>query len=97
MKDIVYYNQLYDLYMELLTDKQKIYYECYYFDDLSLSEIAEKFNISRNAVFKQVQIVENKLKEFETKLELLKKKEELNNIIDLIDDVSIKNKLEELF
>ena len=32
--------ELYDLYFELLTDKQKEYFEEYYFDDLSIGEIA---------------------------------------------------------
>ncbi len=97
MKDLVYLNQLYDLYMELLTDKQKLYYECYYFDDLSLSEIGDNYNISRNAVYKVIQIVESKLKEFEDKLGLYKKKIELEEISKLISDDNIKIRLEELF
>ena len=36
-------NELYDTYQELLTSKQKVYFELYYQDDLSLSEIAEQF------------------------------------------------------
>ena len=32
--------ELYDLYYELLTDKQKDYFEEYYFIDLSITEIA---------------------------------------------------------
>ena len=37
MEDIVYYNELYDLYGELLTDKQRKYFEDYYFYNLSFS------------------------------------------------------------
>ena len=37
---------LYDLYYNLLTDKQRDYFEEYYFSDLSISEIAINFDIS---------------------------------------------------
>ena len=35
MEDVVYFNELYDLYGDLLTDKQKEYFEEYYFNNLS--------------------------------------------------------------
>ena len=41
---------LYDSYGCLLTDKQKAYFEEYYFDDLSFSEIASNHGISRTGV-----------------------------------------------
>ena len=50
MEEIVYYSELYDLYKKLLTDKQQEYFEEYYFNNLSLSEISNDFDISRNAV-----------------------------------------------
>ena len=34
--------KLYDLYQDLLTDKQRLYFEDYYFEDFSLAEIAEE-------------------------------------------------------
>ena len=70
MEEYVYYNNLYDCYYKLLTDKQKKYFEDYYFSNLSLGEIAENYNVSRNAVYKQIQITINKLKEYEEKLQL---------------------------
>ena len=48
-----YLIELYDLYQRLLTEKQQMYFESYYFLDLSLSEIAENYNISRNGVYDQ--------------------------------------------
>ena len=97
MEDVVYYNELYDLYGELLTDKQRKYFEDYYFDNLSFSEMAENYDISRNAAFKQLHIVIDKLEEYEKKLKLLDKKKRLNEIIEKINDKEIKDKLEELF
>ncbi len=64
---------LYDLYGSLLTDKQKAYFEDYYFMDLSLSEIAENYNISRNGVFDQLKRVNLVLENYEEKLKLAEK------------------------
>ena len=86
MEEYVYYNNLYDCYYKLLTDKQKKYFEDYYFSNLSLGEIAENYNVSRNAVYKQIQITINKLKEYEEKLQLFEKKTILESVINSIND-----------
>ena len=65
MDELVYYNDLYDLYKNLLTDKQREYFEDYYFNNLSLSEISENYDISRNAVSKQLSVIRDKLDEYE--------------------------------
>ena len=74
MEDLVYYNDLYDIYSLLLTDKQREYFEEYYFNNLSFSEMAENYNVSRNAIFKQIKITKEKLDEFEEALCLYKKR-----------------------
>ena len=51
-EEIVYYNNLYDYYGELLTEKQRKYFEDYYFSNLSFKEMSENYGISRNAAFK---------------------------------------------
>lgn len=94
MEDVVYYNDLYDLYGSLLTEKQKNYFEDYYFHNLSFSEIAENYHISRNAAFKQIHIVTMKLEEYEGKLQLLKKRSQLVEIAKEVENVSLKEKLE---
>ena len=96
MKEVIYYNNLYDLYGDLLTDKQKKYFEDYYFNNLSFSEMAENYNVSRNAIFKQLHIVTDKLEKYESKLKLLEKREKLLKVIDSIDDKKLKGKLEDL-
>ncbi len=86
MDRVVYLNLLYDLYKELFTEKQQMYFEAYYFENLSLGEIAENNDVSRNAVHNQIKIMEEKLIELEDKLQLNKKREliakKLKNKID---------------
>ncbi len=96
MEDYIYYGELYDLYQQLLTDKQRAYFEDYYFQNLSLGEMAENYQVSRNAIFKQLHIVTDKLKEYEEKLQLLEKRKQLEEISQSIDNLDIKKKLEEL-
>ncbi len=96
MEDVIYYNELYDLYFSLLTDKQRQYFEDYYFQNLSFSEMAENYNVSRNAIFKQLKITKEKLEEFEDKLCLFEKRNKLLSLSKKIDDKYISKELEEL-
>lgn len=96
MDERIYLIDLYDIYGELLDDKKKEYFESYYFDNLSLGEISENLGISRNAVHKQLKVVEEHLRFYEEKLELYSKRKELKDIISKIDDNSLKEKLENL-
>ena len=63
-----HYINLFDIYKELLTDKQQEYFTLHYFDDLSFAEIAIEKNVSRNAVFDQIKKVLVILEEYENKL-----------------------------
>lgn len=82
MEKFVYLNNLYDCYRELLTDKQKMYFEDYYFNNLSLSEVAENYKVSRNAVHNQLKIIEDKLKEFDDELHLLNRKKRIIKLLE---------------
>jgi predicted DNA-binding protein YlxM (UPF0122 family) len=88
---------LYDFYSELLTDKQKEYFEDYYFSNLSLGEIAENTGLSRNAIHKNIKNVEDKLLFYEKKMELYKKKLLLEDIIKGIDNKSVVEKIQNLY
>lgn len=96
MEEQEYIIILYDYYSELFSDKQKKYFEDYYFDNLSLSEISENEDISRNAVHKSIKSVVSKLYEYEDKLKLYDKEKKIRKIIEEIDDEKIKNKLENI-
>lgn len=88
---------LYDYYGELLNEDNKKYFEDYYFDNLSLSEIAENSDISRNAVHKHIKSTESKLIFYEEKLKLHEKDKKIKAVIRKIDDNKIKNELERIF
>lgn len=87
---------LYDYYGELFNDKQREYFEWYYFDNLSLSEIALNVSKSRNAVHKGIKNVCDKLYQYEKILGLYDKSERLKEIINDIDDEKIVCRLEKL-
>ena len=95
MDKVIYLTNLFDYYGELLTNKQQTYFKDYYFGNLTLSEIAENENISRNAVHKQIKEAENKLKHYEN---ILMQYQNSLKIKEIIKDLNpeIKNKIEEL-
>lgn len=86
MEQNIYLTNLYDYYGELLTDKQKEYFEYYYMENLSLSEISENYNVSRNAVHKQIKDVENKLLFYESKLKLSEKSKRIEELLNGVDE-----------
>lgn len=93
MENFVYLNNLYDIYKELLTQKQQDYFKDYYQNDLTLSEIAENNDVSRNAVHKQLKETIKNLENYEEKLKILEKKEK---ILDLIKEEKLKSKIERI-
>lgn len=58
-------NALFDFYEPLLTEKQMTYIALYYRDDYSLGEIAENFEVSRQAVYDNIKRTEKILEEYE--------------------------------
>ena len=63
---------LWQIYGKLLTEKQYDYINDYYNNDLSLSEIAENYGITRQAARDNIKKGENKLFEYEEKLGIMK-------------------------
>lgn len=88
---------LYDIYGELLNDKQRECFEDYYFNNLSLGEISENILLSRNAIYKNIKTSSDKLYFYEDKLGLFKNRDKLYEIVDKIDDEDIKNRIKELY
>lgn len=83
-------NQLFDIYESLFTEHQVQIFQSYYQDDLSLKEIAEDFNISRNAVHDLLKRVEVMLEDYEAKLHLLDKINEIENLLENQEEIKEK-------
>lgn len=88
-------NILFDYYGDLLTDKQQEFFKDYYFDNLTLQEIADNNGISRNAVHKTLNIINEKLEYYESKLRLYEKSEQIKEIIKDLDE-EIKESINDL-
>lgn len=73
LQDSLEMSLLYDTYGELLTEKQKICFDLYYNQDLSLAEIAEEEGISRQGVHDSIARAEAILRSYEQTLGCLEK------------------------
>lgn len=95
MDNRLYYINLFDYYGDLLTEKQQHYFEDYYFNNLTLSEISENEAVSRNAINKQLHNVLEKLDYYEEILTLYQKAEKIKALLKNVDQ-EIKEQIEEL-
>ena len=82
MKDVIYLTILFDYYEKLLNEKDRDCFKLYYFDNLSLSEISENLDISRNAIHKRLKKVEEELLSYEKNIGLYNKEQRILSIID---------------
>lgn len=80
MNDLLKLTLLYDLYFELLTEKEKSCFEMHFLNDYSLFEISEELGIKRQSVHDNIKRCEKKLIFYEDKLHLLKKLEIINEL-----------------
>ena len=64
---------LFDFYGDLLTERQKEFYDLYYNEDLSLAEIAENYGISRQGVRDVIVRAEAAMTEIEDKTHIIRR------------------------
>ena len=86
MEKNVEISMLCQVYGKVLTEKQYELLNDYYNNDLSLSEIAENNNITRQAVRDIIKKSENKLYELEEQISAMKKMLEKEKLIKEIED-----------
>ena len=78
---------LYDFYGQLLSKRQKEVMELYHEENLSLSEIAAEFDISRQGVHDALKNAEKSLKSYEEKLGLVAKFQKSSEAVKEIDGI----------
>ncbi len=66
--DAFYLSRLCDFYGGLLTERQRLYFDLYYNQDLSLGEIAADAGVTRQSVHEQLGRTEEKLRALEAQL-----------------------------
>ena len=81
MDDTFLRTLLFDFYGDLLTEKQKEYYDLHYNSDLSLFEIAEMNGTSRQAVWDIIRRAEQTLREIEEKTGLVARAMQRRNTV----------------
>ena len=96
MKEREYILSLYELYKELLSDRERDYFENYYYEDYNLQEIADNYEVSKSYVGKYINEIEDKLKKYESALKLHDKFGRIRSLIDSLDDEVLKLKIEEI-
>ncbi len=88
---------LFEIYGNILTKKQAEAVDLYYNNNLSLAEIAENLNITRQGVRENLVKAENKMLEMEEKLGLFQKRQEREKLIsEIISEINDKDIIEKI-
>ena len=86
---------LFDFYGDVLTDRQKEFYDLYYNEDLSLAEIAENYGITRQGVRDVIVRAEAILTDLEDKTGLIRRfhamRSQLDEIVSAADGILARN------
>ena len=79
---------LYDFYGDMLTDRQKEFYDLYYNEDLSLAEIAENYGITRQGVRDVIVRAEAYMTEIEDKTGLIRRFLQMRQHLESIESAA---------
>ena len=89
----LFMTMLFDFYGDLLTGKQREYFDLYHNEDLSLSEIAEKAGITRQGVYDIIARAERMLEDIENKTGVVQRwinsREELEQAKGIAEQISM--------
>lgn len=89
---------LFDFYGPLLTQRQQGIFEMYFHDDLSLGEISEQLEISRQAVYDMLKRSTQTLEGFEAKLGLVERHQVRQDLVERVlqDVATLSRSLQEI-
>ena len=93
MEEKVRISILLEIYGNLLTEKQYEFMDYYYNQDLSLSEIGDNNEITRQAVRTILLKSKKKLEEYESKLKFMQKEEKIKKYIEELEETNTDKKI----
>ena len=96
LDDFLKYSILFLYYRELFSKKQKEYLELYLEENSTLSEIAEKYNVTRQAVFDNIKRGFKQLDDYEKKLGIFEKEKELKEKLEKLKNNFTMRNLEKI-
>lgn len=79
---------LFDFYGDMLTERQKEFYDLYYNEDLSLAEIAENYDITRQGVRDVIVRAEGILTELEDKTGIIRRFQKMQEQLEIINSAA---------
>lgn len=80
MEEKIYLAELFEIYGDLLTDRQKEVFKMHYLLDFSLSEIAEELSVTRQNASDTLKNAKDKLSSLEKALKIREKEEKLREL-----------------
>ena len=93
MEEKVRISILLEIYGNLLTEKQYEFMDYYYNQDLSLSEIGDNNDITRQAVRTILLKSKKKLEEYESKLKFMQKEKKIKKCIEELEETNADKKI----
>lgn len=82
---------LYDFYGSLLTEKQQDMFHLYYLEDYSFGEIADRYEISRTAVYDLIRRTDQLLEKYEDHLHLAEKAARQKRLLTQLEQLAEDN------
>lgn len=91
-----YITSLYEIYKELLNDKERNYFEYYYFEDYSMQEIADLYKVSKAYASKYLNKINDKIINYEKILKINDRNSKIIDLLKNVNDSELKSKIIEL-
>lgn len=91
-----YITSLYEIYKELLNEKERNYFEYYYFEDYSMQEIADLYKVSKAYASKYLNKINDKIINYEKILKINDRNSKIIDLLKNVNDIELKSKIIEL-
>ena len=87
---------LYEIYKELLNEKERNYFEYYYFEDYSMQEIADLYKVSKAYASKYLNKINDKIINYEKILKINDRNSKIIDLLKNVNDSELNSKIIEL-